>query len=92
MRLRIKPIPKQLTFIPTALSTLVSNMVSFQVSMIWLIPSSTTHSILHCRPVSHTVETLQRQDKLEIAQYSQQMHITRSSYALQSAWLMSTMG
>lgn len=27
--LRIKPIPKQLTFIPSALSTLVSNMVSF---------------------------------------------------------------
>lgn len=29
VQLRIKPIPKQLTFIPSALTTLVSNMVSF---------------------------------------------------------------
>ena len=32
VQLRIKPIPKQLTFIPSALTTLVSNMVSFTVS------------------------------------------------------------
>ena len=31
VQLRIKPIPKQLTFIPSALTTLVSNMVSFTV-------------------------------------------------------------
>lgn len=33
--LRIKPIPKQLTFIPSALSTLVSNMVSFTVRLLF---------------------------------------------------------
>ena len=31
VRLRIKPIPKQLTFVPTTITTALSNLVSFQV-------------------------------------------------------------
>ena len=43
--LRIKPIPKQLTFIPSALSTLVSNMVSFTVRL--LFPTCPAHQHAH---------------------------------------------